>query len=236
MRSIIVAMAFLTVSVTVNGQVIISILFGDKLNTDKITFGLMLGNCWNSMSGYAKASAQSNFSLGLFLNVKLKQRLFIQFDALAKFKTGAKGMPVYTLGDPVLDSMFSGGSVQRELSCVGLVSTIQYRIWKNGNLELGPQVLLRLKAKDIFVDHQEGGDLKFEKDIGDAATRFDVGITGGISWQFSKGAGVKLGLRYYEGLIDLFQSEPRKNATRTVQFNVYVPVGREKAKKKNGTK
>ena len=230
MRSIVVAIALLTFPATVKSQVIISILFGDKLNTDKITFGLMLGNCWNSMTGYATASAQSNFNLGLFLTVKLKQRFFIQFDALAKFKTGAKGMPVYTLGDPVLDSMFYSGSVQRDISCVGLVTTIQYRFWKNANLELGPQVLLRLKAKDTFVGSQEGGDLKFEKDISSSATRFDLGVTGGVSWQFGKGTGVKIGMRYYEGLIDLFHSEQGKNATRTVQFNVYVPVGREKKK------
>jgi hypothetical protein len=230
MKRIVVAIILLTVTVTVKSQVIISILFGDKLNTDKITFGLMLGNCWNSMSGYATASAQSNFNLGLFLNVKLKQRFVLQFDALAKFKTGAKGMPVYTLGDPVLDSMFYNGSVQRAISCVGLVTTIQYRCWKNVNLELGPQVLLRLKAQDTFIGSHEGGDLKFEKDIADAATHFDLGVVGGVSWQFSKGTGVKIGMRYYEGLIDVFQSEPGKNATRAVQLNVYVPVGREKKK------
>jgi hypothetical protein len=232
MNRIIVATTLLLVSVTLQGQVIISILFGDKLNTDKMTFGLMLGNSWNSMSGYSKADAQSNFSLGLFLNVKLNQRLFIQFDALAKYKTGAEGLPVYSLGDPVLDSMFYSGSVQRVISCLGLVPTIQYRFWKNCNLELGPQVLLRLKVKDNFTAGNEGGDLKFEKDISSTATRFDFGISGGVSWQFNKGTGVKISMRYYEGLVDIFHADAGKNATRTVQLNVYLPVGREKKKQK----
>lgn len=222
--------ALLMISVITKGQVLISILFGDKLNSEKIMFGLMIGNSWNSMSGYAKASAQSNFNLGLFLNIKLGQRFFIQFDALAKYKTGAKGMPVYSLNDPLLDSMFYNGSVQRVITCVGLAPTIQYRFWKTCNLELGPQVLLRLKAKDNFVGGHEGGDLKFEKDLADAATRFDFGVTGGVSWQFNKGKGIKICMKYYEGLVDLFQSEQGKNATRNVQLNVYIPVGREKAK------
>lgn len=230
MTRIIVAIALLLVSVTLKGQVIISILFGDKLNTDKITFGLMIGNSWNSMSAYSKAKAQSNFNLGLFLNLKLDQRFFIQFDALAKYKTGAKGMPVYSLGDPVLDSMFYSGSVQREITCVGLVTTIQYRVWKYCNLELGPHVLLRLKVKDNFTGSNEGGDLKFEKDISSTATHFDFGICGGVSWQFNKGTGVKIGMRYYEGLVDIFHAEPGKNAARTFQLNVYLPVGREKTK------
>lgn len=230
MKQIVVAIAILMVSVTVKSQVLISILFGDKLNSEKITFGLMLGNCWNSMSGYAKANAQSNFSLGLFLTVKLNKRFFLQFDALAKYKTGAKGMHVYELGDPVLDSMFYNGHVDRVINCLGLVTTIQYRFWKYCNLELGPQVLLRIKAKDTFNGNHEGGDLKFEKDIAGETTRFDVGVSGGVSWQFNKGAGVKIGMRYYGGLIDVFENDPGKNATRNIQLNLYIPIGREKTK------
>jgi hypothetical protein len=230
MKKIIVAMAVLMGSVTAKSQVLISILFGDKLNSEKITFGLMLGNCWNSMSGYTKASARSNFSLGLFLTVKLNKRFFLQFDALAKYKTGAKGMHVYALGDPVLDSMFNNGHVDRVINCLGLVTTMQYRFWKYCNLELGPQVLLRLKANDTFTGPHESGDLKFEKDIAEEATRFDMGMIGGISWQFNKGAGVKVGVRYYGGLIDVFQNDPGTNATRNIQLNIYVPIGREKTK------
>jgi hypothetical protein len=230
MKRIVVAIVVFMVSVTAQGQVLISILFGDKLNSEKMTFGLMLGNCWNSMSGYATTSARSNFSLGLFLTFRLNKRFFLQFDALAKYKTGAKGMPVYALGDPVLDSAFYNGSVDRVINCLGLVTTIQYRLFKYCNLELGPQVLLRLKASDTFIGSHEAGDLKFEKDIADEATRFDVGVSGGISWQFNKGAGVKAGMRYYSGLIDVFQHEPAKNATRNIQLNLYIPIGREKTK------
>jgi hypothetical protein len=57
-----------------------------------------------------------------------------------------------------------------------------------------------------------------------------VGVSGGISWQFNKGVGVKLGMRYYNGFIDDFQNEPAKNATRNIQLNLYIPIGREKTK------
>src|SRR4051812_11626713 len=106
LQSIVVLTICLFTTVTTHSQVLISILFGDKLNTDKMTFGLMLGNGWNSLSGYPTVDAQSNFNLGLFLTLKLKQRLFIQFDALAKYKLGAKGLPVYTLGDATLDTIY----------------------------------------------------------------------------------------------------------------------------------
>jgi hypothetical protein len=231
MKKIFVVTAFYLITVTGRSQVLISVLFGDKLNTGKVTFGLLLGNAWNSLSGYTTADAQSNFNMGLFLTVKMKERLFIQFDALAKFKQGAKGLPVYSLGDAILDSIYQHSQVQRTIPCLALITTLQYRLWKYLNIELGPQVALRMKAIDHFHADHEGDDLLFEKEISGSATRFDFGITGGLSWQFSKGQGVKTGIRYYTGLIDVFPSDEGQNATRALQLNVYIPIGREKANK-----
>jgi hypothetical protein len=231
MKKIIALIVLYLITTTSHSQVLISILFGDKLNTDKLTFGLFLGNAWNSLSGYATADAQSNFNLGIFLTLKLKPRLFIQFEALAKFKSGAKGLPVYPLGDPTLDTMYQHGSLQRSISCLTLNTSLQYRVWKSLNIEFGPQASLRLKAIDIFHADHESGELQFEKDISESATRFDFGLAGGISWQFNKGTGVKTGLRYYTGVIDVFPSDEGQNATRAFQINVYIPIGREKASK-----
>jgi hypothetical protein len=227
----VLVVCFLTTATT-HSQVLISILFGDKLNTDKTTFGLMLGNGWNSLSGYSSADAQSNFNLGLFLTLKLKQRLFIQFDALAKYKLGAKGLPVYPLGDATLDTIFQHGSLQRSLSYLGLITTIQYRIWKCLNVDAGPNVTIRTKALDVFhADHEQGEQL-FEKDRKDATTRFDFGIATGASWQFSKGKGLKLAVRYYWGLVDLYPSDNGTNAARSFQLNLYIPIGGKKANNK----
>jgi hypothetical protein len=231
MKKIIALTVLFLISVTIHSQVLISILFGDKLNTDKLTFGLALSNAWNSLSGYSKVDAQSNFNLGIFLTLKLKQRLFIQFDALAKYKSGAKGLPVYSLNDPLLDSMYQYGSLQRSINCLALITTLQYRFWKSLNVELGPHVSLRLKTIDVFSADHEEGKLQFEKEVSDATTRFDFGATGGISWQFNKGTGVKAGVRYYTGLVDMFPSDEGQNATRSFQINVYIPIGREKESK-----
>jgi hypothetical protein len=228
-KIVVLVLCFLT-TVTTHSQVLISILFGDKLNTDKMTFGLMLGNAWNSLSGYPSVDAQSNFNLGLFLTFKLKERLFLQFDALAKYKSGAKGLPVYTLGDATLDTIYQHGNLQRSISYLGLTTTLQYRIWKYLNVEAGPNVLLRTKATDLFHADLELGEQLFEKEMKEATTTFDFGITSGISWQFSKGRGLKLGIRYYVGLVDLYASDEGTNAARSFQINLFIPIGQAKAK------
>jgi hypothetical protein len=227
-KKLIAVTGLFLISVTIHSQVLISILFGDKLNTDKLTFGLTLGNAWNSLTDYARVNARSNFNLGIFLTLKLKQRLFIQFDALAKYKSGAEGLPVYSLNDHVLDSIYQYGSLQRSISCLALNTTVQYRIWKFLNLELGPHVSLRLKTIDLLHADHENGKQQFEIEVSDATTRFDVGAMGGLSWQFDKGTGLKLGIRYHLGLVDMFPSDEGQNATRSFQINVYIPIGKAK--------
>jgi len=231
MKKIFIGCLLLSFITPCRSQVLISIIFGDKLNSDKMIFGLMLGNGWNDLTGYSTSTMQSNFNLGLFLNLKLRHKFSLDFNALAKYKLGAKGLPVYSLNDPLIDSIFQYGSIQRTISYLGLVATLQYRCWKDLCIELGPQVILRTKARDIFKTAHESGDLKFEKDIASSLTRFDFGAMGGISWQFNKGTGVRIAARYYAGLIDIAPSEAGMNATRSIQVNAFIPVGRQKAKK-----
>ncbi|WP_133054064.1 outer membrane beta-barrel protein [Niastella yeongjuensis] len=228
MKKITVLVICFLITANLHSQILISILFGDKLNTDKMTFGLVLGPAWNNLTGYAESDAQTNFNLGIFLTFKLKERLFLQFDALAKYKLGAKGLPVYTLGDATLDSIYQHGSLQRSISYVGLNTSIQYRIWKYLNVEAGPVATLRTKAMDFLKADHELGEQVFEKDMKESTTLFDFGLATGTSWQFSKGKGLKLGVRYFWGLVDLYPADAGTNAARSFQVNLYIQIGGKK--------
>lgn len=214
---------------TAKSQVVISLLFGDKLNSENVSFGLLVGGGLNNLTGYQRSSWLPTLNLGLFLGFKLNDRVFLQFDAMAKYKLGAKNLPVYSLHDEALDSLFVQGSVERNIKYFSLCTTIQYRFYKYFNIELGPQISLRVKATDFFVVDRSGGDLKFEKRINDATTLFDIGASGGVSYQFVKGNGVKIGFRYYYGFIDVMKGDPGNNANRSMQLNGYIPIGRGKA-------
>jgi hypothetical protein len=221
----------LAYSTIAKSQVIISLLFGDKLNSEKLTFGLSVGNSWAHLSDYKTSSSLSNLNLGLFLSLQMSERFYLQFDAMAKYRLGSKGLPVYHLNDSALDTLFAKGHVERQINYLGLVTTAQYRVFNYFNLELGPQIILRTKARDIFYTDRNDGTLKFEKDISDAATRFDIGAMSGISYQL-KGNGIKIGARYYFGFIDIFPQDAGSNTNRSFQICGYIPVGRNKALKK----
>jgi len=150
MKKPIVVFSILLFSITAKSQVVISLLFGDKLNSEKISFGLLAGVGWNNLTGYKTSSWSPNLNLGLYLSFKLSDRVFLQFDAMAKYKLGAKKLPVYSLQDEALDSLFAPGSVERDIKYLSLVTTLQYRFYKYFNLEIGPQISLRIKATDVF--------------------------------------------------------------------------------------
>src|ERR1700742_403342 len=94
---------------TAKSQVVISLLFGDKLNSENVSFGLLVGGGLNNLTGYQRSSWLPTLNLGLYLGFKLNDRVFLQFDAMAKYKLGAKNLPVYSLHDEALDSLFAQG-------------------------------------------------------------------------------------------------------------------------------
>jgi hypothetical protein len=58
------------------GQVLISLVLGDKLNSDKLEFGLDGGFNWSNISNLENANVQRNFNLGFYFNIKMKEKLF----------------------------------------------------------------------------------------------------------------------------------------------------------------
>jgi hypothetical protein len=56
-------------SVPAKSQVLIALLFGDKLNTDKLEFGLMVGPNFSYISN-SNANGKAGLGLGLYFNLK----------------------------------------------------------------------------------------------------------------------------------------------------------------------
>src|SRR5690348_7416208 len=80
-------------------QVIIALLFGDKLNSDKLEFGLAGGLNLSDISNFYDTKIKSCFNLGLYFNIKLNNSWFIRAEAVPKFPTGTSKLSPYTLND-----------------------------------------------------------------------------------------------------------------------------------------
>ncbi len=208
-------------------QIIIALIFGDKLNTDKLEFGLIAIPALASISGMHYKS-RTVYDLGLYLNMKINERLFFHPEAIAKSSFGAKGIPPYNTGNDSLNAMFSGGTVEKNIKGLGLLLFLRYRIKGLLFAEAGPQVDLLRKPKDTFKATVNGNDLTYIIPVNEQVTRFDMGIAGGLIYKLKKDKGMGLGIRYYYGLTDILKLVSGSQRNNVLQLNITIPVGSEK--------
>jgi hypothetical protein len=220
---------FLSVQVPVKSQVIIALLFGDKLNSDKLEFGLTVGPNFSYISK-SEADWRTGLALGLYFNVKLSDKWFFHPEAVPKSPFGGKNIPVYPLDDPNLNESFQNGSITREISYISLPLLFRYRIKGLLFAEAGPQLSLRTNAKDIFKQGLSGGELEFIKNVEDEYTRFDFGAAAGLVMKFKKDNGIGLGIRYYYGFIDVLKSAAGSQQNSGLLVYISFAVGGVKGK------
>ena len=115
MKKLLIIVFFFSAT-TGNAQVIISFLLGDKLNSDKVDFGLDGGLNWSTINGLPNANLLTGFNLGFFFDTKMKNPAWMwNTGVIVKSPMGTEGLPVYSLNDVALDSAFAGGSVTRKI-------------------------------------------------------------------------------------------------------------------------
>ncbi len=211
-----------------HSQVLIALLFGDKLNTDKLDFGLTAGLNLSTISNLADAKTKEGLNLALFFNIKLNDSWYIHPEAALKYAAGAKSLKPYALGDESLDNLLADGTVTRQISTIAVPLMMRYRIKGQFFAEAGPQIGIRTRAKDLF----ENGDLSYENNLKDQVTRFDAGLAFGFAQKLKKDPGaVALSIRYYAGFTDTDKLTAGSQKYGVFQLLASIPVGGGKQKK-----
>ncbi|MBL7849203.1 MAG: PorT family protein [Cyclobacteriaceae bacterium] len=215
------------------GQVLVSLVLGDKLNTGKIEFGLDGGLNLSEQTGRSGSGMLTSFNLGFYFDIKLKNSWMLHTGVIVKSNMGAGNLSVYPLGSPDLDNAFAGGSVERKLNYFNVPVLIKYNFRNHIYVEAGPQFGLLYNAYDEFTNNVSGGDLTYEKNIRDDYHPLDAGMVAGIGYRLMGGNGMNLGVRYYYGLVDVVIDDSIADvANRSLYITVGIPIGVGKAKEK----
>jgi hypothetical protein len=214
-------------STQVNGQVLITLLLGDKLNSDQLSFGLAGGFQTTSITNLEDAKFLSTFNLGFFFDIKLAEGLYLHPEVLVKSNLGARNLPPYPTSDPGLDELLAGARVERRINYFNVPILAKYRTAAGWGIEAGPQFSLRHKAKDEFkTGAGEKEELLLTVDIRDQLTRLDAGFAGGLSRKIGKTrAGVTIYCRYYAGLVDIDKVTAGKQRNQSILINAAIPIG-----------
>jgi hypothetical protein len=220
---------FLMFAQLMQGQVLISLLLGDKLNSEKLKFGLDGGANFSTITNAGATKYNTGFDLGFYFDFLLKK------DKPWYVHTGVSPYHLTNADSTALDTLFANGGVERNLRYFNVPVLVRYKFKFDMFVELGIMMGLMYKAYDEFyteIDNKK--DLTFQNDVRDLYKRFDVGGMAGIGYHFSKGTGTDIGFRYYYGFMDMLKDNPGL-AQRNSAFYLYVaiPIGAgEKAKAK----
>ncbi|MBK9733341.1 MAG: PorT family protein [Chitinophagaceae bacterium] len=234
---LIITVLLFTCSPAAHSQVLITLLLGDKLNSDKLEFGLDGGVNFLNMSNTVNAKILPDWNLGFYFDFKLKEKLFLHTGVRVKAKMGTKGLDPYTLNSIYLDSVFATGSVERKINYFNVPVLMRYRIVDYFHAEGGIQLGLRYTAFDNFKNTVvDKDDLVFANSIKDSLSRLDAGIQFGLGYKLKQGKGMTICADYYFGFVDVnnFIAGSQKNSA--IYLNVSVPIGKGKAEKKASEK
>ncbi len=226
-KKILLLLVLVTCTSIVHSQVIIALVFGDKLNTDQLEFGLTGGLSISDISNFGTAKTRNGFNLGLYFNIKLNDKWFIHPEAVPKYPGGVTKLKPYSLGNANLDTLLKAGQVTREVKNIVVPLIMRYRIRNQFFAEAGPQIGLRTRAKDIFKE----GDLTYANNIEDQLTRFDFGFAVGLAQKLrGEAGGMSIGIRYYLGVTDIDKITAGSQKNSIWQVTASIAVG---ASKKN---
>jgi hypothetical protein len=231
MKKIIITVSILFFSLSSQGQILISLLLGDKLNTGNIEFGLDGGVSFSSLSG-VDGSSVGNFNLGFYFDFKTKHKWMIHTGVMVKSSLGAKGIAPYYLNNPDLDDVFIGGEVERKLGYFNVPVLVKRSFENYFSIEGGIQLGLMNKSTDEFKNEiNKDDDLSYTVHIRDLYHPLDAGLAAGIGYRLLKGKGMHLSLRYYYGLVDITIDDSGAGVyNRSMYLTVGIPIGAGKKK------
>jgi len=232
-KQIVVLLILLLIGKSLNSQILISLIFGEKLNSPNIEFGLDGGLCSSTMEGAGAKSALRTLNLGFYFDFKLKNPSWrINTGVMVKSTVGAKGLPIYKVDNAEINTVFSSGNVTRRLNYFYVPAMLKYQFKSKIYLKAGVQMGLMHKATDLFMNTiNNTDDLEFSNSISNKYKYFDAGLAAGLGYHLMSGNGMNLGIQYYYGLLNVLNDGTgAKQFNRAFFINVGIPIGAAKKK------
>jgi hypothetical protein len=236
MKKFILVISGLFIMYSASSQILISLIFGEKLNSPNLEFGLDGGVNFGHIANLEPSKGLPMFNLGFYFDFRLKNQWMLHTGVLVKSSQGAGSLNPYLLNNPSLDTAFATGYINRKVNYFHVPILIKYRFATYFHVEAGPMLALRSKGYDEFKNSvKDDDDLSYKLDIKDNYKRIDAGMMAGIGVKLSKAPkSSQTGIRYYYSFVD-----PLKDNTGKAQYfsSIYlyfsIPIGATTAEAKD---
>lgn len=239
-KKILLVFGFAFISLHGKSQVLITILFGDKLNSPNLEFGLEGGYNWSTITGFQSNKPLSTLNLGFYFDFRIKKDFYIYTGVLVKSNLGLSSLSTEDLvalnSDLLLDStgFAVDGNYSQRLNYFLVPILAKYRHKSNVYIEAGPQMGLMYKSWVQFDADVDGKDATIKDYNKDDINRFDIGVMVGAGYKFKTGPGWSVGVKYYYGLRDVYKNIANtKNNVFFIKANIPIGAGKKKDKEES---
>lgn len=231
-KSLALITMFLLIGNMAKSQILISLLLGDKLNSDKLEFGLDGGASWSNIHGLNAKSLMA-LNLGFYFDIKFKNPSWMfNTGVMVKSSMGANDLAIYSTGNQYLDSVFINGNVTRRINYFNVPILIKYKFKNNLFIKAGTQLGLSYKPVDQFKNSiSEEDDVNYNLSTKGLFHRIDAGLSLGLGYRLMKGNGMNIGVQYYYGLVNIMKDKSIPSQyNRAIYLTVGIPVGKHPQK------
>lgn len=232
MRKILFIVLFLFSVHAASSQVLLTLIFGEKLNSPNIEFGLEGGYNFSQISGLESSKRLGTFNLGFYFNFKLKEQFYLYTGVLVKSNLGVKALSISDLETSGVSFIGSSGVYSQRINYFIVPIHAKYVFGNNIYIEAGPQLGLRYKAYVEYVNETDGVDTRIRQDNKGAINPIEAGVGIGMGYKFKKIGGLSVGLSYFQGFVNVYKANSNtKNNAAFLKLN--LPIGAKKSAKQN---
>jgi hypothetical protein len=213
-----------------HGQALIALVFGGKVQNDKLTLGIYLAGQASSLTNTPGEKSLVGLAIGAYTNVKLSDKwAFCNYMAF-KSPQGAKNIGLDHQIVPNAQFPDSLALIKRQFSYFELVPLMRYNITPSWGIAAGPRLAYRLTGNDYYLSTQsDGSKVTVQYPLKDVATHFDAGAAGDLQYSLGSGFGLKFNLRYTYDFVNVYKSDvPISAHNRYFSLGVGIPLGVKK--------
>ncbi len=215
-------------------QVLITLLLGDKLNSDGLEFGLEGGINWTTISGLETKEYARKWNLGFYFDIRLKNQWSVYTGVLVKSNMGVDNLSdkdLLLLNASKVEDLFDEeveGKYSHKMNTFLVPVLFRYKFKNHMYTELGPQFGLAYKSWIEFDSDIEDKEITIKDFNRDRINLFDTGVMAGLGYTMMKGTGWTIGVKYYYGFLDVYKDIPNsKNSSFFVKMNIPIGTGKK---------
>ena len=228
---------FMIVSISAQSQVLITLLLGDKLNSDGLEFGLEGGLNWTKISGLETKRFDRRWNLGFYFDIRVKNQWSVYTGVLVKANMGVADLSdndILKLGVSTYNDS-NGlviGEYSHKMSYFIVPILMKYKLKNHLFFAAGPQFGLMYKSWFEFDSDIDGKDAIVKEYNKDQINKIDMGVTAAIGYRMWKGTGWSIAAKYYYGFVDVYKDvKGTKNSGFYIEVNIPIGAGEKPPKK-----